>query len=172
MSIPNPIAKAKAIELKIPQFPVPYPAAGPFPHSHSAANPCYFPPMKSLLFTPKRYQLKKDVARVVRLGHPWIFRTHVSSAADTFENGQWLRLVDAENVILGYGIFEKEGLIAIRVLKQGKTPPDSEWFGKKLETALGKREKLRTFTNSFRALHGENDGLPGVVLDIYDTTGS
>lgn len=127
--------------------------------------------MKSQLFLPKRYQLKKEAAHVVQTGHPWIFRTHVSSAADTFENGQWLRLVDAENVVLGYGVFEKEGLIAIRVLKLGKTPPDSDWFGKKLETALGKRERLRTFTNSFRALHGENDGLPGVVLDVYDTTG-
>jgi 23S rRNA G2069 N7-methylase RlmK/C1962 C5-methylase RlmI len=126
--------------------------------------------MRSRRFQPQRYQLTKDAARVVLTGHPWIFRSHLSSAAEVFRTGQWLRLVDAQNETLGFGIYDREGLIGIRVLKQGSPVPEPAWFGKKIEAALAKREKLRAYTDAFRALHGENDGLPGVVIDVYGDT--
>ena len=126
--------------------------------------------MSSLLFTPRRYQLKKEAAQIVLTGHPWIFRSHLSTAADVFADGQWISLVDAANAPLGYGIYEKEGLIGIRVLKQGTRPPGMEWLGKTLDKALAKRANLRQYADAFRALHGENDGLPGVVVDVYGKT--
>lgn len=118
----------------------------------------------------KRYQLNKDAVRVLTSGHPWIFRTHLSSAANVFSSGDWLRLVNAENQTVGYGIFDPDGLIGIRVLKKGETAPHSAWFQKKIEGALKKREPLRKYSTAFRAVHGENDGLPGVVIDVYGDT--
>lgn len=118
----------------------------------------------------KRYQLNKDALRVLNSNHPWIFRSHLSSAADVFKTGDWLRLVDSENKTAGYGIFDKEGLIAIRNLKKGETAPEVTWFQKKVQTALKKREQVRKFSTGFRAVHGENDGLPGIVIDVYADT--
>lgn len=119
---------------------------------------------------PKRYQVKKEAAGAVKQGHPWIYRSGVSSAAEIFKTGQLLQLVDAQNGILGYGLFEKDGMIAIRVLKQGSTVPDAKWAQARIEKALAKRDQVRKYTNAFRAIHGENDGLPGVVVDIYGDT--
>jgi len=116
----------------------------------------------------KRYQLGKDALRVVDQRHPWIYRSHLSSAADTFKNGQWLHLVDHQNKTVAYGVYEKTGLIAVRVFKFGATAPDTRWFREMVTKALARRKPLLKYTNGFRALHGENDGLPGVVIDVYE----
>jgi 23S rRNA (cytosine1962-C5)-methyltransferase len=123
------------------------------------------------LHKPVRYQLKKEAAQVLRTGHPWIYRTHLSSAAKVFASGQWLKLVDADNSVLGYGIYDPDGLIGIRVLKEGETEPNVDFLKKKLSKALARREMLRKYSDGFRAIHGENDGFPGIVLDVYGDTG-
>lgn len=123
--------------------------------------------MRSQRFIPRRYQLKKEGVQVVLSGHPWVFRTHLSTAADGFREGQWLRLVDSANAPIGYGICESAGLIGIRVFKRGKNEPTRDWLLKQLDKALAKREDTRKYTDAFRAVHGESDGFPGVVIDIY-----
>jgi 23S rRNA (cytosine1962-C5)-methyltransferase len=127
--------------------------------------------MRSKRLAPARYQLKKEAIQVVRSGHPWIFRSHLSTAANVFKSGQWLKLVDAENGIAGYGIYDTDGLIGVRMLKEGKNAPDAEWIDKIFKKALTKRQSLKKYTDAYRVMHGENDGFPGVVLDVYGKTG-
>lgn len=122
-------------------------------------------------FTARRYQLNKEALRVMESGHPWIFRSHLSSAAQIFKTGDWLALVDARNKTIGFGVYDEEGLIAIRVFKKGTVVPDIKWFKERLDAALKKRERLRQYTDAFRAIHGENDGLPGIVFDVYGRVG-
>ncbi|MBI4404831.1 MAG: class I SAM-dependent rRNA methyltransferase [Deltaproteobacteria bacterium] len=122
-------------------------------------------------FTPQRYQLKKEAVTVVLNRHPWIFRDHLSTAVQAFQPGQWLALYDHRNVIVGYGIYESDGAIGIRVLRFGSQPPNKAYFQKLISRALDRRKELRTYTNAFRTIHGENDGLPGIVLDVYGDTG-
>jgi 23S rRNA (cytosine1962-C5)-methyltransferase len=124
-------------------------------------------PVETRLTKPRRYQLTKDALSILRSGHPWIFRKHVSSAAIVFENGQWLRLVDGENRVVGYGFYHDVGAIAVRVLRQGASPPGVEWARTLVRSALERRSELRRETGAFRAIHGESDGLPGVTADVY-----
>jgi 23S rRNA (cytosine1962-C5)-methyltransferase len=119
----------------------------------------------------RRYQLKKETVAVVAKGHPWIFRSHLSSAAEVFQSGDWLKLVDPQNHAVGFGLYEPEGLIALRVFRRGKTPPDLPYWDGLVDKALSRRVQLRKYTNAFRALHGENDGAPGIVFDVYGDTG-
>ncbi len=119
---------------------------------------------------PQRYQLDKTSTQVVRSGHPWIFRSHLSTAATVFQTGRWLHLVDHANQSLGFGLYDEEGLIGIRVMRTGATPPDKAWWEKKLHDAIKKRVPLRNYTNGYRLLHGENDGVPGIVIDVYGDT--
>lgn len=123
------------------------------------------------LHSPRRYQLNKAAIQPLKSGHPWIFRNHLSSAIEPFPNGQWLALVDDKNKTLGYGILEKtDGLIGIRVLKQGETPPSIDWLRERIGKAIHARRNLRKYSDAFRAIHGENDGLPGIVVDVYGKT--
>lgn len=127
--------------------------------------------MKSLRFQPRRYQLKKETAAVVRDGHPWIFRDKLSTAAGVFQDGQWLQLVDGNNETVGWGLYQASGGVGIRVLRKGQNPPSLEWFQKTVDKALAKRAKLREETEGYRVLNGESDKLPGVVLDVYNGYG-
>jgi len=122
-------------------------------------------------FRFRRYQLKKDSLRALNEGHPWIFRGAMSSAAEVFPDGQWLALVDGQNRPVGFGIYQAEGAVGIRVLRPGATPPDSDWLQRKLNRALERRTDLRQRVEGFRALNGESDGFPGVVLDVYGRIG-
>ncbi|MBL0221025.1 MAG: hypothetical protein IPQ07_45055 [Myxococcales bacterium] len=120
--------------------------------------------------TPRRYQLKKEAAGVVLRDHPWIFRDTLSSAAVVFRDGDWLRLVDGSNKVLGHGFYEAEGAIAIRVLRRGPERPNAAWVKQKLTAALAKRADLAKRTDGVRLVHGDSDGLPAVVVDRFGDT--
>jgi 23S rRNA (cytosine1962-C5)-methyltransferase len=120
--------------------------------------------------TPQRYQLNKHALQIVEAGHPWLFRDQLSSAAGALADGQWLRLVDGQNRVVGHGIHEAEGAIGVRVIARGDTRPDAAHFGRAVDAALARREALRAETDAFRAIHGESDGLPAVVIDVFAQT--
>ena len=124
-------------------------------------------PGETRLTKPRRYQLTKEAVSILKSGHRWIFRRHVSSAASVFESGQWLRLVDGANQVVGYGFYHDVGAIAVRVLRQGTEPPGVEWARSLVRAAIDRRSVLRRETGAFRAIHGENDGLPAVTADVY-----
>jgi 23S rRNA (cytosine1962-C5)-methyltransferase len=118
----------------------------------------------------RRYQLRKDAAAIVERGHPWIFREQLSSAASIFTDGQWLRLVDGQNKVVGHGIYEADGAIAIRLLRRGDGAPDAAWLSQTLDAALARRSELAARTDGIRLLHGESDGIPAVVADRFGDT--
>jgi 23S rRNA (cytosine1962-C5)-methyltransferase len=119
---------------------------------------------------PRRYQLRKDGVAIVERGHPWIFRDQMSTAAGVIADGQWLRLVDGANRVVGYGIYESDGAIAIRVARIGTAPPDAEWLRTTLLTAVGKRASVAARSDGIRLVHGESDAIPAVVVDRFGDT--
>jgi 23S rRNA (cytosine1962-C5)-methyltransferase len=118
---------------------------------------------------PRRYQLRKEAVGVA-LRHPWIFRDHLSSAATVFGDGDWLRLVDGSNRVVGHGLYEATGAIAIRMLRRGAAPPDAAWLRGRLEAAVARRAELATRTDAIRLVHGESDDIPAVVVDRFADT--
>lgn len=118
----------------------------------------------------RRYQLRKDAVAIVERGHPWIFREQLSTAAAVFGDGDWLRLVDGANKVVGHGIYEAEGAIAIRVLRAGPDKPDAAWVRGQLSAALRRRTALAARTDGIRLVHGESDGIPAVVVDRFGDT--
>lgn len=119
---------------------------------------------------PRRYQLRKDAVAIVERGHPWIFREQMSSAASVLRDGDWLRLVDGANRVVGHGIYEAEGAIAIRLLRTGDGAPDAAYWRERLSAAVARRRELARTTTGIRLLHGESDGVPAVVVDRFGDT--
>ncbi|CAN5310359.1 hypothetical protein BH11MYX1_BH11MYX1_54670 [soil metagenome] len=119
---------------------------------------------------PRRYQVKKEAAAIVERGHPWLFREQMSTAAQAFGDGDWLRLVDGENRVIGHGIYEAEGAIAVRMLRTGAARPDASWVRSQLAAALAKRASLAHQTDAIRLVNGESDGLAAVVVDRFAET--
>lgn len=117
----------------------------------------------------RRYQLRKEAVGLA-LHHPWIFRDHMSSAASVFRDGEWLRLVDGHNQVVGHGIYEASGAIAIRMLRRGSAPPDAAWLRGRLAASVARRAELASHTTAIRLVHGESDGIPAVVVDRFADT--
>jgi 23S rRNA (cytosine1962-C5)-methyltransferase len=118
-----------------------------------------------MITKPRRYQLNKDALAIVHRDQPWIFRDHLSSAALTFADGQWLRLYDGNNRVVGFGMYQVRGAIAIRVIKRGDVAPTAAWIGDTVARAAVRREPLKTVSNAIRWISGESDGLPAVVVE-------
>lgn len=115
---------------------------------------------------PQRYQLSKRAVAVARSGHPWIFRGLTSSALAAFADGQWLALYDGGNQLVGHGVYAAEGAIAIRILARGPVRPRGADLTDRVDRALARRAALRRETDAFRAIAGESDELPAVVVDV------
>ncbi len=120
-----------------------------------------------MLTQPRRYQLKKAAAAVLYRGQPWIFRDHLSSAAATFADGQWLRLYDGNNTVVGYGMYQAVGAIAIRVIRRGTAAPSAAWIRSMVSAAAQRRQALSLTTDAIRWVSGESDGLPAVVVEQF-----
>lgn len=71
---------------------------------------------------------------------------------------------------MAIGLLDPESMIRIRILHVGTAVKiDKDFFAKKLSLAYEKRSSLlKTETSAYRLCYGENDGLPGLIIDIYN----
>ncbi len=69
--------------------------------------------------------------------------------------------------VLGKGFYHPNSLIAVRLLGDEHTEIGFGFFREKIEYALGHREKYFRSSKVYRVVHGESDGLPGLIIDRY-----
>lgn len=112
--------------------------------------------------------LKPGKEQSVKRLHPWIFSGALSSSEGNPQAGDLVALCDSKKNILGFG-HAGTGSIAVRMLHFGNEFPENFWSNA-IEKAVNLRKQvLRGDTNCYRLIHGEGDGLPGLVIDVYDT---
>lgn len=113
--------------------------------------------------------LKKGKEHSIERFHPWIFSGAIHSKNGALSDGKWVEVQDAKTRTLGFGHFQ-DGSIAVRVLSFGPSRPGEDFYRKRLERAVSLRASAglpSSQTNAFRLVHGEGDGLPGLVVDYY-----
>jgi len=115
-------------------------------------------------------QLKKGKEQSAKRHHPWIFSGAIDSKTDTLNDGDWVVVMDAHKTILGYGHFH-HGTIAVRILHFSKEPPGPQFWKEKIMAAHLQRKSIglpSSSTNAYRLIHGEGDGLSGLIIDVYN----
>lgn len=111
-------------------------------------------------------RLKAQEDRRLRRGHLWVFSNEIERAAEGLEPGAPVEFLTSRDERLGVGFYNKQSLIAGRLLDRRETAIDGAFFTGRLQHALNLR--LRYFSdNAFRWVHGESDDLPGLVIDRY-----
>ena len=121
---------------------------------------------------PSRLALKVKPAaeRAVRQGHPWIFADAIVKQNKEGQAGDLAVIFDQKNnQFLAAGLYDPASPIRVKVLQfHAPAPIDAAWFRTKIEAAFHLRAPLlATDTNSYRLVFGENDGLPGLIADVY-----
>ena len=107
--------------------------------------------------------------RAVRRGHPWVFAEGIKQQRHEGRGGDLAVLFDRNNRFLAIGLYDPHSPIRVRVLHRGEPETmDGAWFAARLDAAFQLRRALpEEGTTGFRLVHGENDGLPGLVVDRY-----
>lgn len=107
-----------------------------------------------------------DVARLVRAGHPWVFRHTVRRDLDNLGEGTVVPVMDEDGYGVGWGLVESEGAIGVRMLS---LDPDFVWGEAEMLARLRLALRLRGPTllgqGAVRLVHGEADGFPGLAVD-------
>ena len=104
------------------------------------------------------------------LWHPFVFRKRLGKISRDAEPGDLVELVGPNGDVLGYGLFNPEAEIAVRVLRPGQKRPDDLWWIDRLAKAVSLRRetlKLDSVTEAYRVIHAEADGFPGLVVDRF-----
>jgi 23S rRNA (cytosine1962-C5)-methyltransferase len=114
-------------------------------------------------------QLRKDLARHLRAGHPWVFKRAIDRPpklpAGTIVD------VESDGHFIARGYYDPASAISIRVLtREPAEPIDAAFWRRRVARAVGLRKELIRDTTGYRLVHGESDALPGVVVDRYDHT--
>ncbi len=110
--------------------------------------------------------------RALRQGHPWVFDQAIRSVSAEGKAGDLAVIFDEYRRFLAVGLYDPHSPIRIRVLQHGSPAViDAAWLLGRLRAAGRVREPLAgTDTDGYRLVHGENDGLPGLVVDRYADT--
>lgn len=118
-------------------------------------------------------RLTKDAQRQIRGGHPWIYDASITSISHDGAIGDLAVVFDDDRRFLAIGLYDPGSPLRVRVLHHGQPRAiDDEFWAERIAAALERRAPIAASadTNAYRVIHGENDQLPGLVLDRYDQT--
>lgn len=114
--------------------------------------------------------LKKGRDVSIQRFHPWVFSGGIASTHGEIKEGCWVSIQNASGQTLGFGHYQT-GSIAVRILCFGKIAPTPSIYFDRLSAALMLRKNagiISESTNAYRLVHGEGDGLPGLIIDFYN----
>ncbi len=115
--------------------------------------------------------LKHGRDESLRRFHPWVFSGAVAQVQGSPAEGDIVGVYSAEGQFLASGHWQV-GSIAVRILSFDADPTAPDFWTNSISRALEARIAVGLYddqrTNCFRLIHGEGDGLPGLIIDWYD----
>jgi 23S rRNA (cytosine1962-C5)-methyltransferase len=115
--------------------------------------------------------LKSGKEQSIRRFHPWVFSGAIKKICGTPAEGDLVDVYDNKDTFLAVGHYQPSS-IAVRILSFEKETPDIDFFREKIKRAIVYRKSIgivdNPLLNVFRIIHGEGDGLPGLIVDFYN----
>ncbi len=100
--------------------------------------------------------------------HPWIFAGAIDKTNDA-ASGDIVKVCAHDGKYLATAAFSAASQIAARVLSFDENETiDAAFYQARINHAVARRRHLSVSSDAYRLIHGESDGLPGVVADQYN----
>src|SRR3954470_2011420 len=114
----------------------------------------------------KVIKLRDGKERSLQRRHPWVFQGSIEKGrADA---GETVRVEAQDGRFLAWGAYSPESQIRVRAWSfEAGERIDAAFFERRLATAIALRARMNVPSDSVRLVHGEADGLPGLVVDRY-----
>ena len=101
--------------------------------------------------------------------HPWIFSGALAQMQGSPEAGDTVEIVSSQTKFLAYAAYSPHSQIVARVWDWNRDSRiDQNFFHGRLSRAIVARQVLVHETNAVRLVYSESDGLPGLIVDLYD----
>ena len=114
-------------------------------------------------------RLKEGKERSLLRRHPWVFSGAIASGDGAA--GETVRIESHAGQFLGWAAFSPSSKIRARVWSfQEAQPIDASFFTTRIAHAISARSRFDIQSDGLRLIHGESDGLPGLVVDRYGDT--
>jgi 23S rRNA (cytosine1962-C5)-methyltransferase len=117
----------------------------------------------------KTIRLRDGKERSLLRRHPWIFQGSVASGkADA---GETVRVEAADGRFLAWASYSPTSTIRLRAWSFDEAERiDTAFFARRIAAAVALRARLPIESDGVRLVHGEADGLPGLIVDRYADT--
>lgn len=114
----------------------------------------------------KTLRLREGKERSLLRRHPWVFQGSIErGGADA---GETVRVEAADGRFLCWGAFSPQSMIRVRAWTFDEAERvDHAFFKRRIARALALRARLPIDSDGVRLVHGEADGLPGLIVDRY-----
>lgn len=115
-------------------------------------------------------KLKKGKELSLIRKHPWVFSGAISQIPKGLTDGMIVDILAYNDQYLGTGHYQGGGSIAVRIISFEQQIIDQKFWNQKIANAKRYRSYLNLpseSTNAYRLIHGEGDGIPGLIVDIY-----
>jgi 23S rRNA (cytosine1962-C5)-methyltransferase len=114
----------------------------------------------------KTIQLREGKERSLLRHHPWVFQGSIERGKA--DPGETVRVESAEGRFLCWGAFSPSSMIRVRAWTFDEAERvDHAFFKRRIARALALRARLPIASDGVRLVHGEADGLPGLIVDRY-----
>lgn len=121
----------------------------------------------------KKLFLRKGKEESLKRFHPWVFSGAIHHIEGDPEEGEIVDVLTSEGEFIAVGHWQI-GSIAVRVLSFEKRDIDTSFWEERLRVAYELRCAIgvvrNPINNTYRLVHGEGDGLPGLIVDVYGKT--
>lgn len=117
----------------------------------------------------KVIRVKEGKERALLRQHPWLFESAIAKGGG--DTGETVRVESADGKFLAWAAFSPQSKIRARVWSFDESERiDAAFFRRRVAAAIQARARLDIQSDGLRLVHGESDGLPGVVVDRYGDT--
>ncbi len=121
----------------------------------------------------KRIVLKSGKEKSVLQRHPWIFSGAIASVTGDPQAGETVEVRNYGGERLGWAAYSPNSSIRARIWSFDPNEEiHAEFFHRKIQASAKLRRilNLTEETNAYRLIHGESDGIPGLIVDLYPNT--
>jgi len=117
----------------------------------------------------KVIRLRQGRERSLLRRHPWVFEGSI--AKGRADAGETVRIEAHDGRFLAWGAYSPQSAIRVRAWSFDETEHiDAAFFARRVARSIALRERLGIVSDAWRLVHGEADGLPGLVVDRYADT--
>lgn len=114
----------------------------------------------------KTVVLREGKERSLLKRHPWVFQGSVDKGRA--DPGETVRVVAADGRFLAWAAYSPSSMIRVRAWSFDEAERiDAAFFERRIARALDLRRRLAIDSDGVRLVHGEADGLPGLIVDRY-----